>query len=163
LSMNGQCNDTELMKHVVHTHRTSRRSSWSHGFGALNSSPHSWIFTSVSVDFIPRSYLFTSAMVGIAVNFAPNCGTEPIRYVTLHLGDRHVAASLRYRNRTKITVLMCKQNSYPVWLSCRRKSYPGLVWTASESHCIVHSLTITNESRRLSETNGNFSNQNQEL
>ena len=88
-------NDIELMKQVVHTHRTSRRSSWSKVFGALNSSPHSWIFTSGSVDSIPRSYLLTSAMVGIAVNFAPNCGTEPVRYVTLYLGDRRVAASLR--------------------------------------------------------------------
>ena len=108
-------NDTELMKQVVHTHRTSCWSSWPREFGELISSPHSWIFTSVSVDFIPRSYLLTSAMVRIAVNFAPNCGTEPIRYVTLHLGDRRVAASPLYRNRTKITVLMCKQNPYPVW------------------------------------------------
>ena len=106
---------TTELKQVVHTHRTSYPSSWSRGFGGLNPSPQYWIFTSVSVDFIPRFCLFTSAMVRIDVNFAPNCGTEPIRYVTLHLGDRRVAASLRYRYRTKITVLMCEQNPYPVW------------------------------------------------
>ena len=108
-------NDIELMKQVVHTHRTSCPSSLPRGFGELNPSPHSWIFTSVSVEFIHRSHLFTSAMVWIAVTFPPNCGTEPIRYVTLHLGDRRVAASLRYRYRTKIMVLMCEQNPYPVW------------------------------------------------
>ena len=41
----------------VHTHQTSCRRGWPGGFGALNSSPHSWIFTSVSVGSSPRSYL----------------------------------------------------------------------------------------------------------
>ena len=48
-------NSTEL-KQVVHTHRTSCRSSWPRGFGKLNTSPRSWIFTSVSVDFSLSSY-----------------------------------------------------------------------------------------------------------
>ena len=35
---------------------------------------------------------------------------RPIRYsVTLHLRDRRAAASLRYRNSTEITVLVCEQ------------------------------------------------------
>ena len=36
----------------------------------------------------------------------------PIRYVTLHFRDRGSAASLRYRNRAEITVLMCEQKPY---------------------------------------------------
>ena len=47
----------------------------------------------------------------------------PIRYVNLRFRDRRGADSLRYRNRAKITVLMCEQKPYPVWFSCRRKSY----------------------------------------
>ena len=33
---------------VVHTHRTSCRGGWPRGFGELNSSPHSYLFTSVT-------------------------------------------------------------------------------------------------------------------
>ena len=107
---------------VVHTHRTSCRSGWPRGFGELNPSPHSSIFTSVSVDSSPRSHLFTS-MVQIQVQTAPKCCTEPLRYVTLHFRDRRGAASPRYRNRAKITVLMFEQKPYPVWFSCMGKSY----------------------------------------
>ena len=45
---------------VVDTHRTSSRCVWPRGIGALNSSPHSWIFTSVSVGSVLGSYVFTS-------------------------------------------------------------------------------------------------------
>ena len=59
-------NGTEL-EQVVHTHRkscdTSCRIGWPRGFGELNPSPHSWIFTSVSADSSPRSYIFTFATV----------------------------------------------------------------------------------------------------
>ena len=41
----------------------------------------------------------------------------------LHFRDRR-NASLRYRNRAEITVLMCEQKLYPVWLSRRCKSFP---------------------------------------
>ena len=39
----------------------------------------------------------------------------PIRYVTLHFRDRRSAAqrgaaSLRYKNRAEITILICEQN-----------------------------------------------------
>ena len=43
----------------------------------------------------------------------------PIRYVTLHFRDRVGAASLRYRNRAEITVLMWEQKPYPVWTDRR--------------------------------------------
>ena len=36
-------------------------------------------------------------------------GTNTYNYVTLHFRDQRGAASLRYRNRAKITVLMCEQ------------------------------------------------------
>ena len=42
----------------------------------------------------------------------------PIRYVTLG------AASLRYRNRAEIFVLICEQKPYPLRFSIRRKTYP---------------------------------------
>ena len=47
----------------------------------------------------------------------------PIRYVTPHFRDRHSTASLRYRNRVEITVLICQQKPYPELSLCRRKSY----------------------------------------
>ena len=77
---------------VVHTDQPSCRCGWPWGFGALNSSPHSWIFTSVSVGSSPRSFLFTSATDRTGVHTAPKYSTKAIRYVTLH---RHVARHLR--------------------------------------------------------------------
>ena len=85
------------LEQVVHTHRTSCRSNWPRRTGALNLSPHSWIFTSVSVGSSRRSYLFTSAAFGITVHSPLKCGTEPVRYRTLHFRDRCVVASLRRR------------------------------------------------------------------
>ena len=63
----------------VFTHRTS-----------LNSSSHSWIFTSASVGSSPRSYLFTSATLRIPDHTASKCGTEPIRYVSLKFRDLRI-------------------------------------------------------------------------
>ena len=70
---------------------------------------HSLLCASVSVDSRPYSYLLTSATVRIP---SPKCGTEPIRYVKLHFRDRCRLASSRYRNRAKITVLMCEWKPY---------------------------------------------------
>ena len=33
-------------------------------------------------------------------------------------------ASLRYRNHAVVTVLTCEQKPYPVWFSCKGKTYP---------------------------------------
>ena len=41
---------------------------------------------------------------------------------TMLSDHRRGAASPRYRNRAKITVLMCQQKPYPVRFSCPRKS-----------------------------------------
>ena len=59
------------MYYISNTYRTSCRHGWPRGFGVLNSSPHSSIFTSVSVGSWPRSYSFTSAMGRIGVHTAP--------------------------------------------------------------------------------------------
>ena len=47
----------------------------------------------------------------------------PIRYGTHHFRDRGDAASIRFRNRAEITVLMCEQKPLSVWFSYRCKSY----------------------------------------
>ena len=77
---------TEL-EQVVYKHQTSCRSGWQRGFGELNPSPYSWIFSSISVGPSPLSYLFTSATARIPVHTTPKWGTEPIRYMTLHVRD----------------------------------------------------------------------------
>ena len=90
-----------------------------------NPSPQSWIITSVSGDSSPCSHFFTSATVRIPVHSTPKYSTEPIRYVTLHFQDRRSAASLSYRNRAEITVLMCELKIHLKWFSRRRKwCYP---------------------------------------
>ena len=45
-----------------------------------------------------------------------------IPYLTLQFRDNTGAASLRYRDRAEITVVMCEQMPYTIWPSCRRKS-----------------------------------------
>ena len=45
-----------------------------------------------------------------------------MRYVTLHFRDRRGKASLRYRNRAEITILMCEHKPHMVWFSYRRKA-----------------------------------------
>ena len=75
------------------------------------------------MDSSPRSYLFTSGTVRIRVDTSPKCGTELVQVVTLHFRDRCGTASLRYRNCAEITVRICEQKPYPVWLSYWRKSY----------------------------------------
>ena len=52
-SMNSNGTDLEQ---VVYTHRTYYWKGWPRGFGEMNHSPHSWIFTSFSVDSSPYSY-----------------------------------------------------------------------------------------------------------
>ena len=91
-------------------------------FGALNSSPHPRIFTSLSDGSSPHSYLFTSATGRIGVHTTPKYGTKPIRYVTLYFRDRLGAASLCHRNCASTSVPVCEQKPYAVWFSWRRKS-----------------------------------------
>ena len=46
-----------------------------------------------------------------------------IRCVILHFQDWRDTASLRNRNRAKITVFKCEQKPYRVCISCPRKSF----------------------------------------
>ena len=57
----------------------------------------------------------TKSYALISVSTCPICDS-PLR-------DRRGTTLLRYRNRSEITVLMCKQKPYPVWFWCRRKSH----------------------------------------
>ena len=80
---------------------------------------------------IPLSQLFTSATDQIPSHTTPDCGTKPIRYVSLHFRDRCGAAALRYRNRAKITVLMCEQK-------------PGMVYSVNMLYSVnmpMHAMT----------------------
>ena len=83
---------------VVHTHRAPCWRGWPRGFDALNSSPHSWIFTSVSVGSSPRSYFFISATGPIGVHTSPKYGTKHIRYKMLHFQERRGAAYFNFVN-----------------------------------------------------------------
>ena len=66
-----------------------------------------------------------------------------IRYVALQFRDRRRAASLRYRNRAGITVILCDQKPYSVWFSCRGKSYPVLCGQNLRRVHREHVTTIT--------------------
>ena len=61
-------NWNKSFKHIEH------RTDWPRGIGEHNTSPHSWILTSVSVDSSPRSYPFTSATVRVSVYPATKSG-----------------------------------------------------------------------------------------
>ena len=65
---------------VVHTHQTLSQHGWLRGFGTLNYSPCSWIFTFVSVVSSPLSYLFssTTSRILVSVHITPLYGTKPI-------------------------------------------------------------------------------------
>ena len=47
----------------------------------------------------------------------------PIRYVT-SFKDQPLRSFALLQESRQIITLMCKQKPYPVWFSCRRKSYP---------------------------------------
>ena len=61
---------------------------------------------------------------------------------TLEIG----AATLRYRNHAEITAILCEQKPYPVWFSCRRKSYPVLCENGLRR---VHTEHVTTTTRNL--------------
>ena len=54
------------------------------------------------------------------------CGTELIRYVTLHFRDRRGGASLRYRNHAEITVLMCEKEALSGMISVPAQKLSGI-------------------------------------
>ena len=77
-------------------------------------------------------------------NLSGKVWTPLIRKVILHSQDRRGAASIRYRNRAEITVLVSEQKPYPVQFSSSRKSYPvvcersltGLVYLVFTTHLV---------------------------
>ena len=89
---------------VVHTHRKSCRSRLADRVYKLKPSPHSWIFTSVSVGSRLRFYLVTSATGRIGVQTTHK--NYPICDAPLKIRDRRGAASLRPRNHAAPTVLV---------------------------------------------------------
>ena len=94
-------------------------------------SAHFWIWEIVTLN-LPYGDLTVNVNLRLK---ATQYDMNILRYVTLHFRDRRGAASLRYRNRAEIIVLMCEPKLYLVWLSCRRKSNPV--------RC-KHSLKLTN-------------------
>ena len=48
-------------------------------------------------------------------NLSGTVWTQLIRKVILHPQDQRGVASIRYRNRAEITVLVCEQKPYPEW------------------------------------------------
>ena len=103
---------TAFLEQVISTHRTSCRRGWPRGSSFLNPSPYSWIL--LLSQWIP---VLAPTYSRIPVHTAPKCGTEPIRYVTLHFRDRRGTVLLGYKNRSEITVLMCDQKPYALWFS----------------------------------------------
>ena len=84
------------------------------------------------------------------VHTAPKRGTKTIRYVTLHYKHRNGAASLRYRNRAEITVLMCEQKPYALGcrVGARATRYPRTnTIMLSKSTCEGTGNNLRNENR----------------
>ena len=121
---------------VVHTHRTSCRGCWPRGFGALNFSPHYWIFTSV-----PKR--FQSSLIHFS--YGPNTcssGTKVWRRASMSNRWRSTQMSscstigaaqlsFRYRNRTEITALTVNKSliQYGFRASTRAIRYTvNIVW-----------------------------------
>ena len=124
-----------------HTSNMVRR-AWPRGFGELNPSPHSWIFTFVSVGSSPRSYLFTSATGRIGVHTAPKYCAKSIRYVTLHVQDRRGAASLCHRNRAATPFLCVNGNPFQYDFNAGAKAIRYRVNIASPNFLLLAS-TLT--------------------
>ena len=112
---------------VVHIHRTLCRSVWPRGFGELNPSPHSWIFTSVSPQVAPIYSLPLRSEW--PVHTALKCGTEPVRCVTLHLmwSVLRSFAPLRKSLRNHRSYVWTEALSGIIFVPAQKVS--GIVWT----------------------------------
>ena len=89
---------------VVDTHRTSSRCVWPRGIGALNSSPHSWMFTSVSVGSDLGSYEFTSRTGWIVFtlhqSIVQNLSDMWRSAFEISVAQCHSSQKLRHHNRS---------------------------------------------------------------
>ena len=88
ISRPGLNRDGPELEQVVHTYQASCQSGWPSGFGALNPSPHSLIFTSTLADSRPRSYSFTVSLV-----HHKQWNQNLFQCATIHFQDRRGAAS----------------------------------------------------------------------
>ena len=138
-------NATEL-EQVLPTHilLTSCRSSWPRGvcfsvsipiLTPENLLPCQW----VSVPFSTYSLPPPDRMPDHA---STKCGTEPIRYMTLHFpaASRSFAPPLLKSHRKTFTVPMCQQKSCPVWFS-REVPAPelsGIVRTGPKENFVLY-------------------------
>ena len=68
--------------------------------------------------------------------------------MTLHFSDWPGAASLRYRNHTEITVVLCEQKPYLLWLSRRRKGYTVKCEHQSRPQGSVLSIPVVDQKDR---------------
>ena len=89
-----------------------------------------WIPVLTRLEYYFHLNEFQSALPLIHLRYGTNTCSycikvwhKPIRYMTLHLGDRRGAASLGYKNSAKITFFTCEQKNYLIWFWCLRKSY----------------------------------------
>ena len=108
---------TTELEQVVHTHRISWQSGWRKGFGELNPSPRSWIFTSVAVESSPHSYLFTSAT-----------GCTKVLHKTYPVYDAPLLISAR---RTKCWWGQCVLVVRAIFRICRNKRQPYHVYNVT--------------------------------
>ena len=97
---------------------------WPRGFGELKPSPHSWVFTSVSVDSSPRSYLFTSATGRIRVHIAQNL--SDIWRSTFEIGVGQLC--FETENAPKSPFLWWTEALFSI-VSVPAQKLSGIVWT----------------------------------
>ena len=90
-----------------------------------------------AVFFLVRQCLHYTEELFVSTQKAIRYTVNTIRYVTLQFRDPRGADSLSQRNRVEITVLLCEQSPYPVWFSCRRKSFPVYC-----KHCLSFSISV---------------------
>ena len=130
---------TEL-EQVVRTHRTSYRSGYPTGFGELNPNPHALLEYSPPSWWVQVLCPLHSLPLRLEYLFTPPCPPPPTKSdknlsirVTIHFLDRveHLPA-LSHRNRSEITVRLCKQRPYRILFSCRRKDYP--LWLENDNN-----------------------------
>ena len=145
------CNGSEL-KQVVQMPRASCQSSWPSGFGQLNPSPHSWIFTSVSVDSSLHSLLlgWLSNRTGTIVDDgkARRNMTSSAQFAALPLAKpvarfAHAVVNWHSRSVAKSVYSLPLQSKYLITLHQNEAQNPSNMWRSSSKISIVELCSIT--------------------
>ena len=127
---------------LVHTHRTSFRRDWPRGFDALNSSRHSWIFTSVLVRF-------QSSLLLIHFRYGLNTRsyytkewhrTYPICYSPLSLSVRRSFATWQKSRCHNRSGVWKDALSDMIFVTARKLS--AIVWTQAKTPGIQIILSL---------------------